>query len=151
MRAGQEKQLRLIAPNTVFTYFMKLGQKNSKVTHRANPAINFLNLTSKVTAAYPDIFERRNYTWRFYHSIAGVMFHLASSVKFWLCNRPPRATNKRCDILIVSHLTSIHQLSKGKITDYYFGHLHEALSAAGLQCHTLYINHLNSNPKFLFY
>ena len=52
MRAGQKKQLRLIAPNTVFSYFMKLGQKNGKVAHRANPAINFLNLTSKVTAAY---------------------------------------------------------------------------------------------------
>ena len=78
------------------------------------------------------------------------MLHLASSVKFWLFNRPPPATNKRCDILIISHLTSIHQLSNGEVSDYYFGQLHDTLSAAGLQCHTLYINHLNSNPKLLF-
>ena len=54
-----------------FPNSLALARRVTKPEHRANPFLNILNTTSKVTQQYPDLLDEKTMLWRFFNSLIG--------------------------------------------------------------------------------
>lgn len=122
-----------------FAASILLAKRIRRLEHRANPMVNILNVTTKNTAQYPDLFADKGMVWRLSHSVVGALWTFFCSVAYWPTRTDDGPVNKPVDVMILSHLVNVKHLESQD--DFYFGKLADDLNKAGFLVQTILINH----------
>ena len=128
-----------------FPNSLALARRVTKPEHRANPFLNILNTTSKLTQQYPDLLDEKTILWRFFNSLIGAGMTICRASCYAGNKLPFRLTPNNLDVLLISHLTNPNQIHED--ADFYFGNLAADINHEDISAHTLLINHCRAGAS----
>lgn len=133
----------------VVTRSIKLGvctaRKSTSTYHLANSLLNILNSSPKLFDRYSSLFSRNSLFFSGFFNIISILGLALLSFWNWRNHIKTKPGKSSCDILFVSHLTTVKHLETED--DFYFGNLEKICLENGLKTKTLLINHCKANNK----
>lgn len=126
---------------------VKVARETQEKLHYANSALGILNASPKTSNNFPDLLMKKSLLWRFVYSFCTAIATILRSVAYWPNRFDRKPFSTHCDILFISHLTNISQLSD--TSDFYFGDTDQVCRQNGFKTHTILINHCKAKRKDL--